>query len=354
MGDEVRDVIDSVTAPGFYASIYDFAAEWIQTTAPISHGNSGGPLTDSAGKVVGMNTWSASFVNAGAQNLNFAISADEIRDVLEQAKVAAVITHLSKLPPPRDFAMAPNRPNAKPNEAVDAGKGPRAQAELLRRIYEQRAILISRWELARTKAQSIDLNYTNAGASLLRIENEGATLRQGCVSLQQQAEAMRARLQFERDPGVRAQLQGMLNNAIQTISACQLRYAALDAEAARQRVYGSRLEAERDAMQRDVLELREQADSLRSQWLAAIDAYGKLARGEDETAVAAFSEWIVLEADNPQPYFMRGLVHLNTGRKSLADADFNQAMRLDRSGTMAKMIRDVLNLQQPQAPKRRR
>ena len=42
---------------------------YIQTTAPISHGNSGGPLIDETGKVVGINTW----MDTGGQNLNFAI-----------------------------------------------------------------------------------------------------------------------------------------------------------------------------------------------------------------------------------------------------------------------------------------
>lgn len=58
--------------------------KWIQTTAPISHGNSGGPLVDLSGRVVGMNTW---HVPEG-QNLNFAISAADIADVFEDARVA--------------------------------------------------------------------------------------------------------------------------------------------------------------------------------------------------------------------------------------------------------------------------
>lgn len=47
---------------------------FIQTTAPISHGNSGGPLMDSAGMVVGITT--ATF--ADGQNLNFAVPVSEI------------------------------------------------------------------------------------------------------------------------------------------------------------------------------------------------------------------------------------------------------------------------------------
>jgi hypothetical protein len=45
----------------------------LQTSAPISHGNSGGPLLNAAGEVVGITT---ATVEAG-QNLNFAVPADQ-------------------------------------------------------------------------------------------------------------------------------------------------------------------------------------------------------------------------------------------------------------------------------------
>ena len=53
---------------------------YIQTTAPISHGNSGGPLLDSKGYVVGITT--ASFTDG--QNLNLAIPIAEIDTISTQ------------------------------------------------------------------------------------------------------------------------------------------------------------------------------------------------------------------------------------------------------------------------------
>jgi hypothetical protein len=65
----------------------------IQTTAPISPGNSGGPLLNAQGKVVGINT----FVRTDGQNLNFAVASKEIATLLAGAK-------------PRAFAGADGKP----------------------------------------------------------------------------------------------------------------------------------------------------------------------------------------------------------------------------------------------------
>ncbi|MDR3707481.1 MAG: ankyrin repeat domain-containing protein [Capsulimonadaceae bacterium] len=53
-------------------------AKVFQTTAPISHGSSGGPLLNAQGQVIGMN----SFYFAGGQNLNFAYASGYIDDAL--------------------------------------------------------------------------------------------------------------------------------------------------------------------------------------------------------------------------------------------------------------------------------
>jgi hypothetical protein len=56
---------------------------WIQTTAPASHGNSGGPLLLMDGKVIGVLTWKAS----EGENLNFAVPSKSIPPLLSESNV---------------------------------------------------------------------------------------------------------------------------------------------------------------------------------------------------------------------------------------------------------------------------
>lgn len=74
---------------------YDLDAVWIQTTAPISGGNSGGPLVNMRGEVVGLNTWN----RTDGQNLNFAISVEHVRKILQSVQSGP--RALAELPAPR-------------------------------------------------------------------------------------------------------------------------------------------------------------------------------------------------------------------------------------------------------------
>jgi len=56
----------------------------IQTDAAINHGNSGGPLVNMAGQVVGIN----SAGDDNAQNIGFAIAIDSVKDILAKAETA--------------------------------------------------------------------------------------------------------------------------------------------------------------------------------------------------------------------------------------------------------------------------
>ena len=77
----------------FQAFGYSTSSTWIQTTAAISGGNSGGPLVDMEGKLLGLNTLS----QADGQNLNFAISAADIKRFIDGAPKGSTLL-LSNLP----------------------------------------------------------------------------------------------------------------------------------------------------------------------------------------------------------------------------------------------------------------
>ena len=57
----------------------EHTADVIQTQTPINPGNSGGPLLDSAGALIGVN----SFIDAAGQNLSYAVGVDMVRDFIK-------------------------------------------------------------------------------------------------------------------------------------------------------------------------------------------------------------------------------------------------------------------------------
>lgn len=66
---------------------------WIQTTAAISGGNSGGPLVDMHGEVVGINTKTRTH----GQNLNFAVSCQDVAQLVSES-FANPLQSLASLP----------------------------------------------------------------------------------------------------------------------------------------------------------------------------------------------------------------------------------------------------------------
>jgi S1-C subfamily serine protease len=78
----------------------DYSATMVQTSAPISPGNSGGPLVNMKGEVVGVNTVQLT----SGQNLNFAVSCTDVKGLLTTAKKTIPFTDLAKYEPPKQEA----------------------------------------------------------------------------------------------------------------------------------------------------------------------------------------------------------------------------------------------------------
>jgi Do/DeqQ family serine protease len=58
--------------------------DFIQTDAPINQGNSGGPLVNIRGEVIGINTWIASNNNGGSVGLGFAIPINNAKRIIDE------------------------------------------------------------------------------------------------------------------------------------------------------------------------------------------------------------------------------------------------------------------------------
>lgn len=78
-------------------------ATWIQTTAPISPGNSGGPLVTMDAALVGLNT----MCYTDGQNLNFAMSLTDINRLLKDSATIEVPTPLDRMPTERAVPSPP-------------------------------------------------------------------------------------------------------------------------------------------------------------------------------------------------------------------------------------------------------
>jgi len=89
-------------------------SQWVQTTTPISPGNSGGPLLSTAGKVVGINTLRSP--SATSQNINFSVYSGHLASLLKGMpnKVMA----LANLPEPHEGATDRRRPLRQPDSSA--------------------------------------------------------------------------------------------------------------------------------------------------------------------------------------------------------------------------------------------
>jgi hypothetical protein len=90
--------LEGTVSDGIVSALRDVASKkWIQTTTPVSHGNSGGPLLDMSDHVVGVITWGVN-LELG-QNLNFAVPGNKVTALLvaahQQAKPLASVASKS-------------------------------------------------------------------------------------------------------------------------------------------------------------------------------------------------------------------------------------------------------------------
>ena len=108
-----RGIVSSVRSADDINKIFkadDLSGTWVQTDASISPGNSGGPLINHLGQVVGMST----FYRVNSQNLNFAISSVDMKSAFATASIGKLTPFPNKSTPtpkdgrPADYSEAIN------------------------------------------------------------------------------------------------------------------------------------------------------------------------------------------------------------------------------------------------------
>jgi S1-C subfamily serine protease len=112
--------LEATVSPGFVSGVRDEnGLKLLQTTAPISPGNSGSALINLAGEVVGVSTLSLTSVRQNAtvsQNLNFAVPSNYVRELVNN--VAKEVTNLKAAA----VRNAPKTPDRSPKEIIASAK----------------------------------------------------------------------------------------------------------------------------------------------------------------------------------------------------------------------------------------
>ncbi len=116
-----NDLLETMGREEINAMGYALDATWIQTTAPISPGNSGGPLVTMGGELVALNTWNYK----QGQNLNFGISITNIKQLLDSIPAEQQPRHFAEMPNTRRKIVeaAPTRPGRPAELSIELPTG---------------------------------------------------------------------------------------------------------------------------------------------------------------------------------------------------------------------------------------
>ena len=301
---------------------------WIQTTAPISHGNSGGPLVNNAGEVVGMNTLSTSLRPLRpSQNINFAVAGTEIVKALDESRGESL--GFDQLPPARELPLA--TPTA-PRQEVTSG----SSRELLEKIRQQGNLVYQTKVAAQAKLldlqrERIEAAATGAGlaASIQTTLRSMAIIEARVRQLREAASSYLADSEVKYAYEAEIQQKGLEYN--QYLSQAQ----RLQSEATKVAVHIRGLQSQIAHLGSEIVRAENQQRQLRQEWLRVADPFGDRSRRSHEEAIEVFSEWVAVDSRNPDAFVGRSFAYISIGNFQNAIADATKALELDSAHSAA-------------------
>ena len=289
---------------------------WVQTTAPLSKGNSGGPLVDSSGQVVGMNTWGLTV----GQSLNFALAVTDIRRLLPQVP-GQVLTLANLAAVPRESAAPARHPVI--TEAL----------AILSDIDVQRERLIIQRDEMDPLLIETEGAYKIAKADFDAIQQELATLNNTISQMEAKATKLKGQINSTNgDFGAQSQLNSLevsykINVSQRTSTVAILKKLAAIAEVAF---------AKFQLQSRRREELQRQANELREEWLRAVSPFEFRLHEEPEEVDRLFSEWIKRDIAFAPAYIYRAISRsYDLDNQPEARADIDQALELEPTSAVA-------------------
>ena len=173
----------------------DFSEDitWIQTSSPISPGNSGGPLVNARGEVVGINTW----IQTDAQNINFALSAENLQRLIDNRQSLqplamlpagnepSFVTHQRRQEEELRQLRAENSELEKRRQRLASASSSKRTARVVQELSHLRGLIqqcgkeLRQYDIARAKILSdLERNRKSTKAVYLESENSAARQRQ--------------------------------------------------------------------------------------------------------------------------------------------------------------------------------
>lgn len=208
----------------------------------------------------------------------------------------------SSAPPASALASPPALAELTPEEVHERR---RQRLDLLTQIYNDRADLLLQHAKVQTELNQVDAAIANA-------QNQLATAATAIAEF----ETLIATAQFNANASA-AKITEWTTNIAELSAASVVIQGQIE-----------QLNVKRGGVVEKLNSLQVQADQLRSRWLAVLDPFGSLDRGEEQEAMAAFNEWVRLQPDAPWAWLARGFANWQLGDHDAAFSDFNQAVNL--------------------------